>query len=909
MKRIDNMADGMKVFPDLDGPGKEKRLNSRSYMLSTTAVLESLTVDSQTGLAAEEVIRRRARTGWNRLAEVRELQPWRIFLAQFKSLVVGLLGVAATVAWVTGGRIEALAILVVLLVNALIGFLMEWQAGRALEALRRQTRSLARVRRDGVEEVVEAEELVPGDIVILNPGDRVPADLRLIEAANLRTEESALTGESTPVNKSTDPVGEGTLLAERYSMVYLGTSVAAGRAIGVVTETGSATELGKIGTLVAETADEVTPLRQQLDDLGRQLVYLVLGIGVVIFFAGWWRGDGLLVMLETAISLAVAAVPEGLPTVTTLILALGVLRMARANAIVRHLPAVETLGSATVICTDKTGTLTENRMVVREFRLGDGRTISVGTTGARREPEVDQLWRRTLEAAALCNEASLSGRGETIGDPTETALLESARDFGVDIDQLRLGFPKVAEEPFDTATRRMITVHRQAEGGERACLKGAPSVVLGMCSGVAIGGAVGDGVAIVELSEERRQELREQNEEMAGKALRVLAIAEKRADGSISDRDQGYHFLGLIGMLDPPRREAAPAIERAYEAGIRVIMLTGDQLNTARAIARELRIEERGELVARHARELAAVSGPELARLAGSVQVFARVSPEDKLRIVEALKEAGEVVAVTGDGVNDAPALKRADIGVAMGQRGTETAREAADVVLTDDNFATIIKAVEGGRTIYANIAKFVQLMLSENLAEVIFIFLAIVLGLPLPLLPLQILWINLVTDIFPALALALEPPSAEIMKSPPRRAANSMLSGSFFVLVGWQGLMLALICLGYYMLALEKYGPGEHARTIALFTVIGVQVGHLFNCRSRVRSAFEGLFVNRYIWLAILVVGILQLLAVYLEPLPTLLQTRLIDQTDLAAIIGSIILPVLIVEAVKLVSRLRQRR
>lgn len=884
-------------------------MNSESYRQTSAAVLDSLAVDGRSGLTTREVSARRERHGWNRLEEGRKLRPWRIFLAQFASLVVGLLGLAALVAWVTGGRIEALAILVVLLVNALIGFLMEWQAGRALEALHRQTRSLARVRRDGVEEVIEAEELVPGDIVVLNPGDRVPADLRLVEASNLRTEESALTGESTTVSKSIEPAEAGALLAERHSMVYLGTSVAGGRAIGVVTAIGAATELGRIGTLVAETPDQVPPLRQRLDELGRQLVYLVLVIGVVIFLAGWWRGDGLLVMLETAISLAVAAVPEGLPAVTTLILALGVLRMARSNAIVRHLPAVETLGSATVICTDKTGTLTENRMVVREYRLGDGRTIGADASGLAAGCMVDELWRRTLEAAVLCNEASLSGSGGTIGDPTETALLESARRLGVDIEQLRKIYPKVGEEPFDTATRRMITIHHLAGGGELACLKGAPSVVLGMCSGVAIRDESAAGVTTVELTESRRLALVRANEEMAAKALRVLAIAEKQEEGAISDRRHGYRFLGMIGLLDPPRREAAPAIEQAYQAGIRVVMLTGDQLNTARAIAAELRIEEKGALEARHARELAEVSGPELARLAGSVQVFARVSPEDKLRIVEALKQAGEVVAVTGDGVNDAPALKRADIGVAMGQRGTETAREAADVVLTDDNFATIIKAVEGGRTIYANITKFVQLLLSENLAEVLFIFLAIVLGLPLPLQPLQILWVNLLTDIFPALALALEPPSAEIMKSPPRRADKSMLSGSFFMLVGWQGVMLGLICLGYYLVALQKYGPGEHARTIALFTIIGVQIGHLFNCRSRTRSAFEGLFVNHYIWLAILLVVVLQLLAVFVEPLPTLLQTDLINGGDLVAIIGSILLPILIVEVVKILARRGERR
>lgn len=883
---------------------EERALRVEAYSHSPSEVLGALEVDPVRGLSTEEIERRRAVHGWNRLKESRQRGAARIFLGQFASLVVALLGIAAVVAWLTGGVIEALAITVVLLINALIGFLMEWQAGRALEALRRHIKSKARVRRDGREEVIGAEELVPGDVVILNPGDRVPADLRVIEASGLRAEESALTGESVTVGKLVEPVATGTLVAERYSMLYLGTSIAAGRAVGVVTEVGAGTELGKIGTLVAATPDEVTPLRRRLDTLGRQLVFLVLGIGSTVVLAGWWRGDDLLVMLETGISLAVAAVPEGLPAVTTLILALGVLRMARSNAIVRHLPAVETLGSATVICSDKTGTLTENRMVVREYRLGDGRIVSLESRGSTRQAELDELWQRTVEVAVLCNEASLSADGGAIGDPTETALLEAAQSLGLDIGRLRADFPKVAEEPFDSATRRMITIHRAPDQILRAALKGAPTVVLSMCSEIVLGNAPGGGLIVVPLSPEKRSELERANDEMAGEALRVLAIAERLSAEEAPRRDGGYRFLGMVGMLDPPRKEAAAAIARAYDAGIRVVMLTGDQLNTARAIAQELRMGEVGRLEARHAHDLASVDGEQLARLASSVDVFARVSPEDKLRIVTALKESGEVVAVTGDGVNDAPALKRADIGVAMGQRGTETAKEAADIVLTDDNFATIIRAVEGGRTIYANIVKFVQLMLSENLSEVIFIFLAILLGWPLPLLPLQILWVNLLTDIFPALALAVEPPPSDIMRQPPRARDESMLSGSFFFLIGWQGLMLALIALGCYGWALDKYGPGNHARTIALFALIGGQVGHLFNCRSRTRSVFDGLFRNGFLWLSILLVVSLQLLAVFFEPLAAILGTATIDRVDLTAVIGSIFLPIVIVEIVKLAAR-----
>jgi Ca2+-transporting ATPase len=872
--------------------------------LEVEAVLTLLEVAVDRGLTVGESRRRQTSYGRNELVTGEKRRVWSILLAQFKSLIVGLLGVAAIVAGMTGGAIEALAILVVLLINAAIGFLTEWQAGRALEALRRHARSMARVRRAGREEAIEAAELVPGDIVILNPGDRVPADLRLIEAANLRTEESALTGESTTVTKAIDPVSRRAPLAERHSMVYLGTSVAAGRAVGVVTATGAATELGKIGILVAETTDEETPLRKRLDHLGRQLVYLVLLIGALLVVAGWWRGDNLWVMLETAISLAVAAVPEGLPAVTTLILALGVLRMARARAIVRHLPAVETLGSATVICTDKTGTLTENRMVVREYRLTDGTII--GQTTADREERL--AVRRIAEVSVLCNEATRRAEGisgeEWIGDPTETALLEAARRMGIDIEELRREQSKIAEEPFDATTRRMITVHRNGAGWSRVCLKGAPAAVLDLCAFSLDPGAewsAGEEGGETPLTLELRAQLLGQNESMASEALRVLAVAEKRIPGPVTDLESGYTFLGMIGMLDPPRREAASAIAEAYGAGIRVVMLTGDQLHTARAIAMELGMEEKGRLEAHHAADLHEVSSEELARLVSRVQVFARVSPADKLRIVEALQQAGEVVAVTGDGVNDAPALKRADIGVAMGARGTETAKEAADIVLTDDNFATIIRAVEGGRTIYANILKFVQLMLSENLAEVIFIFLAILLGWPLPLLPLQILWVNLLTDIFPALALALEPSSPDIMKRHPRRNGDSMLSSRFFLLIGWQGAMLATISLALYWWALETHGPGDHARTVALFVLIGSQIGHVFNCRSRTRSVLRGLFRNGYLWLSVLLVMVLQVMAIRVPFLARILQTTPIEGDDLIAILVAVLLPILIVEVVKL--------
>jgi Ca2+-transporting ATPase len=818
--------------------------------------------------------------------------------------VIALLAVAAAVAWITGDVLEAIAILVVLVINALVGFVTEWQAGRALDALRRQARTVTRVLREGFETTIDAEELVPGDIIILNAGDRVPADARLLEASRLQTEESALTGESTTVDKTVASVPVKTLLPERRSMLYLGTAVAAGRAVALVVGTGTNTELGRIGRLVATSIKERSPLEKQLSNLGRRLVYIVLAVAAVVMITGWLRGDELWMMVEVGISLAVAAVPEGLPAVTTLILALGVLRMARQQAVMRRLTAVETLGSTTVICADKTGTLTENRMTVREYYLSDGRSIQVD--GSECTAASDELLQRALRIGVLCNEAAFRAGEEddvTIGDPTETALLVVADALVLDVSKERARHPKLAEQPFHASTKRMTTLHRRTDGQHFAALKGAPAVVLEACSTYAT-----NADDVFPMEPENRARFTAANELMADRALRVLALAVKHFDegvDSLSDEEleSGYTFIGLVGMIDPPRPGVAEAIRRARLAGIRTVMLTGDQLNTGRAIARELGLSP-AEPRALHARELIGADQNRLAELARTTDVFARVSPEDKLRIVEALQQAGEVVAVTGDGVNDAPALKRANIGIAMGQRGTEVAKEAADVVLADDNFATIVRAVEGGRTIYANITKFVHMMFSHNLGEVLMIFAAIAAGWALPLLPLQILWMNLVTDVFPALALAVEPASTEIMKQRPRDPQRSLLSTKLVVLIAWQAAMLAALALAAYFWALQLYGPGAHSRTIALLAIIGAQLGHMFNCRSRTRSAFDGLFRNRFIWIAAVIVISLQLLAVYVSPLARVLGTVRPSETDWLVIILCTMAPILIVELTKAVAR-----
>jgi len=879
------------------------------HAYSADQIESALNVDPGEGLSHSEAERRLEQYGTNSVEAAKGPAVYQIFLRQFNSIVIWLLGFAAVVAWLTESRLEAIAILTVLLINALIGFAIEWQAGRALEALRSATRTSARVRREGSEHIIDSGNLVSGDIVVINAGDRVPADSLLIEAANLYADESTLTGESAPVAKATGLQPVSTPLAERRSMIYLGTNIVRGRALAIVTAIGKSTEIGRIGVLLNETAPGQTPLELKLQELGKWLVYIVIGVAIATMIAGYLRGDGLWLMLEVSISLAVAAVPEGLPAVTTLILALGVLRMARQNAIVRKLSAVETLGSTTVICTDKTGTLTENRLTVQEFQLSDKAVVRVSESTFVDLP--NDILQRILRVAVLCNEASfdphLEKEKQAIGDPTETALLVAAHKYGVDAQVERSKYKKLFEYPFDASTKRMITMSESADGKQFAAMKGAPAVLMDACSHY----ITTDG-SVIELGDELRQEFLKINEAMATRALRILAFAEKPLieafdPSSNEENTRGYTFLGFSGMSDPLREGVADAVQQAQQAGIRIVMLTGDQINTARAIAKELRLSEGVDIYALHSNDLSGSDSKEIARMAREAHVFARVTPEDKLRIVEALQKEGEIVAVTGDGVNDAPALKRADIGIAMGMRGTEVAKEAADIVLTDDNFSTIVRAIEGGRAIYANITKFVNLMFSSNLGEVIVIFIPIAAGYPLPLLPLQILWVNLITDIFPALALAVEPPSRETMTRRPQ-AQESLLSAPFLLLISWQGAMLAGITLAVYFWSLHTYGDGSHARTITLLALVGTQLGHLYNCRSRTRSAFDGFFSNTNIFAATGIVVVLQALAIYFPPLAGVLDTVRPTQTDLVVILVSVISPIVIVEITKLIGRKRQK-
>ena len=828
-------------------------------------VAARLDVTLSSGLPSSEAQRRWNELGPNELPSSKGRGIGDMLREQLINVVVLLLVAAAIISYASGEKLQAAAIGVVLLLNAVVGVITEWQSGRALDALKKEVTSSAQVRRDGELRTIPATQLVLGDVVILSAGDRVPADLRIVEAVQLSAQEAALTGESATVEKGPSVVSAPTPVAERSNMLFLGTMIATGRAVGMVVATGAATELGQVGRLVSSIDTEATPLQRKLQQLGQRLVYVVLVIGAVVVLSGLLRGEPLWSMLEVGLSLAVAAVPEALPAVTTFILAFGVLRMARHHAVVRGLSAVETLGSTSVICSDKTGTLTLNQMTVVSLTNAAGERIDPRVANA-----ATSAWREAARIAALCNDATARE-----GDPTEVALVVAAEALGVDVRSELLAFRRVAEVPFDAKSRRMITLHE--EGGRFFCaLKGASSAVLQLC----------------DLSEEERSRIAKLNAEMASSGLRVLALASKETS-SIDDLQGGFHFVAYVGMIDPPRPGVQEAIAKAHAAGIRVLMLTGDQVDTARAIARQLGIGDR----VLHANELATAPEQSLGALVQRADGFARVSPEQKLKIVTALQHDGEIVAVTGDGVNDAPALKKADVGVAMGERGTEVAKESAVIVLADDDFGTIIQAVEGGRAIYANIIKFVQMMFSHNLNEVLSIFVALLIGWPLPLLPLQILWLNLATDIFPAFALALEPASPEIMLRPPRDPRQPLFSGSLIRLIIWQAVVLAMTTLLIYGWALRMYGEGAHARTIALLALVGVQVGHTFNCRSRLRSALDGLFSNIHIWFATATVVILHLFLFAIAPLRALLGLVIPSRIDLAVLSLSVLMPIAVVE------------
>lgn len=856
--------------------------------------LAQLASNPVAGLDNEEVTRRLAEHGANRLAEKASRPVWLKFIDQFKSLLVLILIGAAILAGAIGDFKDAIVIAIVVLLNACLGFFQEHRAEAALAALKNMLAPTARVRRDGEVQQIEAVDLVPGDILLLEAGDRIPADARVLSAHSAEVAEAALTGESHAVAKLPDTVAESAVLAERHNMVFMNTVVTRGRLEALVIATGMHTEMGRLAGLLAETAEGETPLQIQLDGLGKRLAIIATVVVGLMFFMGLMRGDELIKTAMTAIALAVAAIPEGLPAVVTVTLALGMHRMAKRNAIVKKLAAVETLGCTTVICSDKTGTLTLNQMTARavytqgqrylvsgEGYGGEGRFEGI-TSGA---PTLGHV----LLPAALCVDARIKD-GALIGDPTEGALLTLAAKAGLMPDAVLEQRPRIAEIPFDSATKYMATFHHD---GDRVmmCVKGAPDVLLALATS-----HLGDAPAALPMDEESRAAFIAENEALANQALRVLALASRvipAADfdpaGNLLPWVQDLTLHALVGIIDPPRAEAKEAIATCHAAGIQVKMITGDHRVTAAAIARELGLK--GE--SHEGRELDGLNQSEIAALVEKSAVFARVAPEHKMRIVEALQAKGHVVAMTGDGVNDAPALKTADIGVAMGITGTEVTKEAATLVLTDDNFASIVRAVEEGRTIYENIIKFVRFQLSTNVGAILTVLGAPFLGLATPFTAIQILWVNIIMDGPPAMTLGVEPARSGIMRDTPRQADAGILSLHRLWRIGLYGATMAVGTLGLYVWAMEASGEAK-AMTLAFTTFVLFQFFNIFNARAEHGSAFNRqFFANSKLWLALAGVVLLQIVAVHWGPAQVIFDTVDLSVSEwlLAAAVASSVL------------------
>jgi Ca2+-transporting ATPase len=885
------------------------------HALAAADVAGRLEVDPQVGLTAADAQRRLAEQGPNRLSEAPPRPAWRRVVDQFKGVLILVLLVAAVVAYLVGDLTDALVILVVVVFNAILGFYQEHRAEESLDALKKMLALKTRVRRDGDKQEIDAADVVPGDFVLLEAGDKTPADGRLVAVAGLQVDEAALTGESEPVNKFTDPVDVETPWADRANMAFMNTIVTRGRGEMLVTATGMQTEMGRIAGMIRDAPQTMTPLQRQLDRLGKRLA-IIAGVVVALIFAlTLAHGHPLAAAALTAITLAVAAIPEGLPAVVTLTLALGMRRMAARQAIVKRLAAVETLGCTTVICSDKTGTLTLNQMTARRVWSAGRRFVVSGEgyggngsicvdgdadgtgSAAGAPPDLSRL----LVPAAVCNDSRIAD-DRLIGDPTEGALVALADKAGIDAAAIRSRLPRIAEIPFDSARKYMVTFHRDDAAVVHLFAKGAGEALTPACTSVADPGGERP------LDADERARLDRELQAMAKQGLRVLAVASRRIDddgfdpaGALEPLVAGLCLQGLIGIKDPAREEAREAIARCREAGIQVKMITGDHRATAVAIADELTLH--GEAVS--GAELDALSDAELARRSPAIAVFARVAPEHKVKLVRALKRAGHVVAMTGDGVNDAPALKSADIGVAMGITGTEVSKEAAAMILTDDNFATIVRAVEEGRTIYANIVKFVRFQLATNIGALATVLAAVLLGWPIPFNPIQILWVNIIMDGPPAMALGVDPARPGIMAEPPRTPGAEVLTlRRLGKLIGLAAIMSAGT-LGVFYYARET-GDETRAATLAFTTFVLCQFFNVFNARAETGTAFgRHFFSNLALWLALFGVITLQVVAVHWPPAQAVFRTTALAPSEWALALAAASSVLLIEEARKLLVRL----
>ena len=892
------------------------------WHLGIDEVAKQLAADLTGGLSADEAALRLGKYGLNQLKEKKGRCPLSIFFEQFQDFIIWVLIGAALVSGFLREWVDALAIAAIVVLNAILGFIQEYRAEKSLAALKKLSSPTSKVIRDGRHAVISSSRIVPGDLIELESGDNVPADSRLVYVtANFAAHEASLTGESTPVVKTAISLEEKDIpLADRANMVYMGTSITSGKARAVVTSTGMSTELGNIAGMIQEIGDETTPLQKKLEEFGKWIVILCFALVALIFVMGILRGGKVLDMFLTSVSLAVAAIPEGLPAVVTISLALGVQRMVKRHALIRKLPSVETLGCATVICSDKTGTLTKNEMTAQAVYAG-GRLFKI--TGVGYEPKGEFLFEdkpvnskdfpdlnKALVIGALCNGAELAGDNNgyrIVGDPTEGAILTAAAKTGISKESLEKDFSFVEEIPFDPERKKMTIVRRNDKETLTAFVKGAPDILLSDCAYIEENGSKRA------MTEEDRDRVLKANMDLANQAMRVLAVAYKVLDKKYERYEaklieNNLTFAGLVAMIDPPREEVKKAIKECKEAGIKTVMITGDHKNTAVAIARELGFFKEDSL-ALTGEELDAVNDEEFYKEVEKIPVYARVSPAHKLRIVRAWRKIGGVVAMTGDGVNDAPAVKESDIGVAMGITGTDVTKEVSDMVITDDNFASIVAAVEEGRGIYDNIKKFIHYLLSCNAGEILVMFVASLVGLPVPLLPIHILWVNLVTDGLPALALGVDPVDPGIMQRPPRPKNEPVITKERAILMLTQGAFIAFCSLFafVFVLFIEKEGIGR-ARTAAFIVLACSQLFHSFNCRSMTESLFKiGIFTNKKLIAANLISFFLQMAVVYMPFSQRIFKTEPLGLFDWILVVTISSFPLWAMEAVKMINKKRK--
>ncbi|MCI2424696.1 cation-translocating P-type ATPase [Candidatus Acetothermia bacterium] len=886
------------------------------YNLKSDEVISSLNASSD-GLSQKEAQKRLSQFGPNELAKKKKISPWLLLLEQFKNYLILILLIATVISAIQGKEGEAILIFAIVLLAGILGFIQEYKAERAMEALKRMAAPTASALRDGKETEIAARELVPGDIILLRTGDRIPADARLIESVNLRTEEAPLTGESAPIDKIREPIEGEVSVGDRRNMVFMGTAAVYGRGKAIITATGMATEFGKIATWLQEVKTERTPLQVNIDRLGKVIGTIALVLAVLIATAGVVRGYDIFEMFVWGVALAVAIIPEALPAVVVVTLSLAARRMVKRRALIRKLPAVETLGSTTFICSDKTGTLTQDEMTLRRIYTA-GKLIDVTGTGYEPkgefhldgkvvEPRQDTALETLLRAGSLCNDTSLTsgdGRWEIKGDPTEGAFVVAAAKAGLWQEELSSQSPRIDEIPFSSETKRMTTVH-QTPQGKVAYSKGAPEVILDSCRYIYANGEE------KQLTDKDKDDVLSVAQTMAGDALRVLGLAYRRlpTNPAVTQAiEQDMVFVGLAGMIDPPREEVKEAVKLCDQAGIKSVMITGDHKLTAIAIAKELGLLKEG--VAVSGAELDSLSDEEFETLVEKIEVYARVSPAHKLRIVEALIKKGHIVAMTGDGVNDAPALKKAGIGVAMGITGTDVTKEASDMVLTDDNFASIVSAVEEGRTIFANIRKYLTYLLSGNAGAVLAMIAALLVGLPIPLTPVLILFINLLMDGAPAVALGVEPPEKGVMKKPPRNPKSSIFNRHALLFIPGVGAWIGVTALLLYNWMLNTTGDLAYSMTMFFVAIICLRLANASNCRSPDYSLFQlGPFTNKWLIYACASSFAMLLMVLYVPFLQVAFRIVPLSLADWAIIIPLAFTVIIVVEIQKRIASLLKKR